>query len=218
VRGQRHAPAAPYPGKDPVHIVQGAGWAPGPVWRDAGKSRPTGIRSPDRPALRKTLYRLRYLAHVDQSYLHQYLVSLCQLYSQSSSSSPSVSLLTFHIHFKPPFSTQFSLHILSNVFDQSFHIAAVFYKRHFDLFCLSVTYALFIILSNYNNFYNSHFETSAQWSREGSARHMNFFLNLCHFYEQLYTICSFTIIVPTKCTSLLKAQNITICTFLSLYS
>ena len=32
VRGQRHAPAALYPGKDPVPIVQEAGWAPGPVW------------------------------------------------------------------------------------------------------------------------------------------------------------------------------------------
>ena len=30
-------------------------------WR--GKSRPTGIRSPDRPARRQSLYRLRYPAH-----------------------------------------------------------------------------------------------------------------------------------------------------------
>ena len=37
------------PGKDPVPIVQEARWAPRPVWTD-GKSRPTGIRSPDRPA------------------------------------------------------------------------------------------------------------------------------------------------------------------------
>jgi hypothetical protein len=30
---QRHAPAALYPrGKDPVPIVQEAGWAPEPVW------------------------------------------------------------------------------------------------------------------------------------------------------------------------------------------
>ena len=36
-------------GKDPVSIVQEAGWDPGPVWTD-GKSRPSGIRSPDRPA------------------------------------------------------------------------------------------------------------------------------------------------------------------------
>jgi hypothetical protein len=37
------------PGKEPVSIVQEAGWAPRPVWT-GGKSRPTGIRSPDRPA------------------------------------------------------------------------------------------------------------------------------------------------------------------------
>jgi len=28
-----------------------------------GKSRPTGIQSPDRPARRQSLYRLRYSAH-----------------------------------------------------------------------------------------------------------------------------------------------------------
>ena len=38
------------PGKDPVPIVQGAGWAPGPVWTGAENLTPTGIRSPDRPA------------------------------------------------------------------------------------------------------------------------------------------------------------------------
>ena len=37
------------PGKDPVPIVQDAGWVSGLVWT-GGKSRPTGIRSPDRPA------------------------------------------------------------------------------------------------------------------------------------------------------------------------
>ena len=36
------------PGKDPVPIVQEVGWAPGPV-STGGKSRPTGIQSPDRP-------------------------------------------------------------------------------------------------------------------------------------------------------------------------
>ena len=30
--GQRHASAALPPGKDPLHIVQEAGWAPRPVW------------------------------------------------------------------------------------------------------------------------------------------------------------------------------------------
>ena len=37
------------PGKDPVPIVQEAGWASGPVWT-GGKTLPTGIGSPDRPA------------------------------------------------------------------------------------------------------------------------------------------------------------------------
>jgi hypothetical protein len=32
VCGQHHAPAALIPGKDPVPIVQEAGWAPEPVW------------------------------------------------------------------------------------------------------------------------------------------------------------------------------------------
>ena len=49
------------PGKDPVPIVQEAGWAPGPVWTGAEDiSPPTGIRSPDRPARSESLYRLSY--------------------------------------------------------------------------------------------------------------------------------------------------------------
>jgi len=58
VRGQRHAPAALYPGKDPVPIVQEAG-----VWTGAENLAPTGIRSPDRPARSQSLYRLLYPAH-----------------------------------------------------------------------------------------------------------------------------------------------------------
>ena len=51
------------PGKDPVPIVQEAGWAPGPVWTGAENLAPTGIRSPDRPARNQSLYRLRYPTH-----------------------------------------------------------------------------------------------------------------------------------------------------------
>ena len=58
--GQRHAPATLYPGKDPVPIVQKAGWAPGLVWTGAENLSATGIRSPDRPARRQSLYRLSY--------------------------------------------------------------------------------------------------------------------------------------------------------------
>jgi len=51
------------PGKDPVPIVQEAGWAPGPVWT-GGKSRPHRDSIPDRPARSQSLYRLSYPAHV----------------------------------------------------------------------------------------------------------------------------------------------------------
>ena len=37
------------PGKDPVSILQEAGWAPGSVWK-GGKSRPHRDSIPDRPA------------------------------------------------------------------------------------------------------------------------------------------------------------------------
>ena len=38
------------PGKDPVPILQEAGWAPGPVWM-GGKSRPNRDSIPDRPTV-----------------------------------------------------------------------------------------------------------------------------------------------------------------------
>ena len=59
---QHHAAAALPPGKDPVPIVQEAGWAPGAGLDWCGKSRPppTGIRPPDRPARSESLYRLSY--------------------------------------------------------------------------------------------------------------------------------------------------------------
>ena len=45
VSGQQHVPAASTPGKDPVPILQEAGWAPGPVWTGEENLVPTGIRS-----------------------------------------------------------------------------------------------------------------------------------------------------------------------------
>jgi hypothetical protein len=62
--------SAPRPGcftprKDPVPIVQEAGWAPGPVWTCAKNLTPTGIRSPDRPAHSQSLYRLSYRAQLE---------------------------------------------------------------------------------------------------------------------------------------------------------
>jgi len=57
VRVQRYALAASYPGKDQVLIVQEAGWASGSVWTGAENLASTGIRSPDRPARRQSLYQ-----------------------------------------------------------------------------------------------------------------------------------------------------------------
>ena len=54
------------PGKDPVPILQEAGWASGPVWT-GGKSRPYRDSIPDRPARGKSLYRLSYPAHTEIS-------------------------------------------------------------------------------------------------------------------------------------------------------
>jgi len=51
------------PRKDPVPILQVAGWAPGPVWT-GGKSRPQRDSIPDRPARSQSLYRMSYRTHL----------------------------------------------------------------------------------------------------------------------------------------------------------
>jgi hypothetical protein len=51
------------PGKDPVPIVQEAGWAAGPVWTGAENRAYTGIRFPDRPARSQSIYLLSYPVH-----------------------------------------------------------------------------------------------------------------------------------------------------------
>ena len=62
MRGQRHAPAAYYPRERPgTHCTEG--WVGPRAGLDGGKSRPTGIRSPDRPAHSQSLYRLSYPAY-----------------------------------------------------------------------------------------------------------------------------------------------------------
>ena len=51
------------PRKDPVPILQEAGWAPELVWT-GGKSRPHRESIPDRPAHSQSLYWLSYPAHI----------------------------------------------------------------------------------------------------------------------------------------------------------
>ena len=67
------------PGKDPVPIVQEAGWAPGLVWTGAENLAPTGFRSPDRPARNQSLYGLRYPAHETDTQLRSTYLRPCCL-------------------------------------------------------------------------------------------------------------------------------------------
>jgi hypothetical protein len=55
--GSASRPGCFSPGKDPVPIVQEAGWDPGPVWTGAENLASTGIRYPDRPARSQSLCR-----------------------------------------------------------------------------------------------------------------------------------------------------------------
>jgi hypothetical protein len=53
-------PRSLYPGKDPIPILEEAGWAPGPVWMGVENLASTGIRYPDRQTRIESLYRLRH--------------------------------------------------------------------------------------------------------------------------------------------------------------
>ena len=50
VGGQLHAPTTFNPGKDPVAIVQEAGWDPGPVWIGAENLAPHRDAIPGPPS------------------------------------------------------------------------------------------------------------------------------------------------------------------------
>ena len=52
------------PAKDPVPILQEAGWAAKPVWT-GGKFRPHRDSIPDHPAPSQSLHRLSYRAHIN---------------------------------------------------------------------------------------------------------------------------------------------------------
>jgi len=72
------------PGKDPVPIVQEAGWAPGTVRTGAENLAPTRIRSTDRPARSQSLYRLSYRGPslCNKSLKHKHVaVLLCWQYN-----------------------------------------------------------------------------------------------------------------------------------------
>ena len=71
VCGQHHAPAAFTPRKDPVPIVQEAGWTPEPVWIGAENLDPPGfdLRTFQPVASRYTDYATRLPKYENE---HQY--------------------------------------------------------------------------------------------------------------------------------------------------
>ena len=76
----RSTPRAHFiPGKDPVPILQEAGWVPGPV-RTGGKSRPHRDSIPDRPAHSQSLYRLGYRAHYYKYTIYNILYNIYMYY------------------------------------------------------------------------------------------------------------------------------------------
>ena len=67
-------------GKDPVPILQEAGWAPGTVWT-GGKSRPLRGSIADRPVRSQLLYRLSYPTHI---YIYIYTPTYTHVYKKDS--------------------------------------------------------------------------------------------------------------------------------------
>jgi hypothetical protein len=70
VGGQRHAPAALRPGKNPVPVIEEAWWAEWSVWTGAEKIPNIGARSPARAARSNLLYRLSYPDPLYSSYYY----------------------------------------------------------------------------------------------------------------------------------------------------
>jgi len=75
--------------------------------------------------------------------------------------------------FKPKFTTAFSRNILSNVFDQAFHITAEVQKNTFHFFSAG-SRIIYLNMYQIRNMNKSHIlKTPSQCSREVSARHLH---------------------------------------------
>jgi len=78
-------------GKDPVPILQGALWPPGPVWTRAENLIPTGIRYPDRPARSSVAIQAELLApHIFSTTCLKYLNCRSLLYPHITCKWPSM--------------------------------------------------------------------------------------------------------------------------------
>jgi len=82
-------------GKDPVPILQDAGWAPSRVWT-GGKSRPHRDSIPDRPARNQSLYRLSYPAHT-HTHIYIYIYIYIHTYIHTYTSLLYLHMCGFHV-------------------------------------------------------------------------------------------------------------------------
>ena len=145
-------------GKDPVPIVQEAGWAPGPVWT-GGKIRPHRVSIADHPASNQWLYRLSYPVHHCSSYLldfiiiplyssHSFVLSVSFMHSKELiyyfsflSLSECLFLITFFISFSLP----------SSLTAHHSFIFASFLRTHilkslYFICCLSLLFVIPVLL------------------------------------------------------------------------
>ena len=118
VGDQPHAPAVSTPGKDPIPIVQEAGWAPWPVWTGAENFAPPGFdpRTVQPVASRYTDYATRATAYIIifQYNVPQYLTGTVN--GQTASTCTSSDLRDIPSNFKRAFSIGHYGSIFSGLF------------------------------------------------------------------------------------------------------
>ena len=126
--GQFPAPATSNPGKDPVPILQEAGWASGPAWTGR-KSRPNQDSISDRLARSQSLYRLSYPAHS----LHCSITLIKPL--------TELCLTVFYVYFIILHDTTGMSHLKVTYITYKSHISPKSHIYHLHCYCLQ--YSLF---------------------------------------------------------------------------
>jgi len=184
------------PGKDPVPILQEAGWAPGRVWT-GGKSRPHRDSIPDHPACSQSLHQLSYLAHFQCLYLPKFVTGKYTKISETSfmpfatiySPDPPVKRFLYHHNlpcFLIPRTCLTAINIQQHI--QTSPSTAVKMYKHFQTSPISMD----VCHSIYSLVHLHIFCQFAIYSYVNFRKHVSFLLNKwgVHFHLKL-TIISF---------------------------
>jgi len=177
MRGQRHAPAAPYPRERPGTYCTG-GWVglrAGLDW--CGESRPTGIRSPDRPARRQSLYRLRYPAHQRTNLFLDIFVQ-CGWRGTTDV----IRYLSLHLPLIVACIRSLSVYVSTQFWNESYFIRNIFQNNIFDVFGTMIILEAVLSVTACRDI-----STKDSWR------------NFTFMWPCIVT--DFFIIKPTKCTS-----------------